>query len=132
MGIYPTEHSECAELPRTVDFEWEILEKGKAIQRGSYYPRSVMGGGLEVTFATFRARRGGVYTILMRVAKDAGRINTAHPTVAVTTAPEKLEDVADTSLFLARLSKILAGVGLLLLSAWLVIRWRSGTELRLK
>jgi len=99
-----------------VHLDWQVVDDGgSVIASGPYKPLSVSGS--EVTFAVFQAKRGVHQRIVLRIDRDAGELNAAHPKIVVEAGPEYWEALADFSGFAVQWAEIVGTLG----CVWLLI-----------
>ena len=91
MGIdLPANVLSCSGTQKTIDFVWEVVgDKGFVMGSGSYKPLGF--GGNEVQFGAFHGRRGSQQRLVLKIMRDAGRLNDAHPKLVVQAGPEYSE-----------------------------------------
>jgi hypothetical protein len=113
MGLnLPSGVLHCNGITRTLDFDWQVIANdGKIVESGAYEPHAFSSTGTE--FAEFQAKRGHLQTVVLKIRRDAGALNAAHPRLVVQAGPEYSEGLAAWHAYSVLWAKVIAPLGFL-------------------
>ena len=121
MGVnLPSTVLNCDGISRTVGFDWQVVgNDGKVIQSGSYAPLAF--SSTATAFAEFQGKRGGHQTVVLKIRRDAGAFNAAHPKLVVEVGPEYSEGLPEWHAYSVLWAKTVGVLGLL----WILLPFFS-------
>jgi hypothetical protein len=99
MGVrFPRAVLNCEGIGQTVEFDWQVVsDKGEDIKKGSYTPLSI--SGAKIGFGELQGRRNAQQSVILRILRDAGDLNSHHPRLMVEAGPENWETLPYLQLF---------------------------------